>query len=290
MNKQSRDAGWQTGGKMSKYVYRLIGACLAGFMATVAVPASAASTAALIDEAMHGAHRSDAYKARNTYRHPKETLLFFGLKPDMTVVEITPGGGWYSEILAPVLRDNGKYYAASYRITEKSPDFFRRMDKNYRAKLASAPQIYDKVELVHFDAKAPVFAPDGSADMVLTFRNVHNWAKSGRAELMFAGFAKALKPGGILGVVEHRARPGTPFDQQVKSGYMTEEYVIKTARKAGFRLLEKSQVNANDKDTTDHPGGVWNLPPNLRGVPDADIAKMRAIGESDRMTLKFVVD
>ena len=275
---------------MSEHVYRLIGVCLTGIMALAAVPASAAGTAALIDEAMHGAHRSDAYKARNEYRHPKETLLFFGLKSDMTVVEITPGGGWYSEILAPVLRNNGKYYAASYRITGQSPEFFRSMDKNYRAKLASAPDIYDKVELVYFDAMAPVFAPDGSADMVLTFRNVHNWAKSGRAELMFAGFAKALKPGGILGVVEHRARPGTPFDRQVESGYMTEEYVIETARKAGFRLLEKSEVNANDKDTTDHPGGVWNLPPNLRGVAEADIPKMKAIGESDRMTLKFVKD
>jgi len=164
------------------------------------------------------------------------------------------------------------------------------MDANYRAKLASAPNVYGKVELVHFDPKAPVFAPDGSADMVLTFRNVHNWAKGGRAESMFRGFAAALKPGGVLGVVEHRARPGTPFEQQVTSGYMTEKYVIEMARKAGFRLVEKSEINANPRDTTDHPGGVWNLPPNLRGVPEADMEKMRAIGESDRMTLKFVKD
>ena len=263
---------------------------LAVLMASTAVPAVGADTAAMIETAMNGAHRSDAYKGRNQYRHPKETLLFFGLRPDMTVVEITPGGGWYTEILAPVLREQGKYYAASYLITDQSPEFFRRMDRNYRAKLASAPDIYDRVELVHFDAMAPEFAPAGSADMVLTFRNVHNWAKAGRADKMFRGFAAALKPGGILGVVEHRAKPGTPFEQQVRSGYMTEEYVIETARKAGFRLLEKSEVNANPLDTADHPGGVWNLPPNLRNVPDADIDKMRAIGESDRMTLMFVVD
>ena len=126
---------------MSRSVHRLFIAVALGLLATSPFGAGAASTGSMIEEAMNGAHRSDAYKARNSYRHPKETLLFFGLKPDMTVVEITPGGGWYSEILAPVLRNNGKYYAASYRITEKSPDFFRRMDKNYRAKLASAPDL-----------------------------------------------------------------------------------------------------------------------------------------------------
>ena len=232
---------------MYGYIRNLIAVALVGAAATVA----AADTGAMIDEAMHGAHRSEDYKARDQYRHPKETLLFFGLKSDMTVVEITPGGGWYTEILAPVLRDRGKYYAASYLITPDSIDYFRRMDANYRAKLASAPDVYGKVEIVHFDPKAPVFAPDGSADMVLTFRNVHNWAKGGKAELMFRGFAAALKPGGVLGVVEHRARPGTPFEQQVASGYMTEEYVIEMAGKAGFRLVAKSEVNANPGDTTD---------------------------------------
>jgi predicted methyltransferase len=250
----------------------------------------AADIVAEIEAAMQGAHRSDAYKARNQYRHPKETLLFFGLRPDMTVVEITPGGGWYTEVLAPVLRDKGAYYAASYRITADSRDFFRRMDANYRAKLAAAPEVYGKVELVHFDPQSPVFAPEGSADMVLTFRNVHNWAKAGTTGFMFRGFYAALKPGGVLGVVEHRARPGTSFEQQVKSGYMTEAYVIEMAQQAGFRLAARSEINANPKDSTDHPGGVWNLLPNLRNVADADIEKMRAIGESDRMTLRFVKD
>ena len=275
---------------LSKFIRFAGMGLLSVFMCSGTGVAIGADTASLIDAAMNGAHRSDTYKARNQYRHPEETLLFFGLKPDMTVVEITPGGGWYLEILAPVLRDRGTYYAATYLIDANSFEFFRRMDANLRAKLASAPEIYDRVELVHFDSKAPVFAPPGSADMVLTFRNVHNWAKGGRAELMFRGFAEALKPGGVLGVVEHRARPGTSFEKQVASGYMTEEYVIETARKAGFRLVARSEINANAKDTTDHPGGVWNLPPNLRDVPEADMAKMRAIGESDRMTLKFVRD
>jgi predicted methyltransferase len=124
--------------------------------------------------------------------------------------------------------------------------------------------------------------------MVLTFRNVHNWAKAGSAEAMFAGFAKALKPGGVLGVVEHRAKIGTPLDIQIKSGYMTEDYVIQMAKDAGFRLDAKSEINANPKDTADHPNGVWNLLPSLRGVKDDDKANIISIGESDRMTLRFI--
>lgn len=275
---------------MSGYLCRSIAIGLFAALCFTVAPVTAADTGAMIDQASNGAHRSPGYKDRNRYRHPRETLLFFGLKPDMTVVEITPGGGWYTEVLAPVLRDEGTYYAASYLITENSPEFFRRMDANYRAKLKSAPNVYGNVKLVHFVPSAPEFAPPGSADMVLTFRNVHNWAKAGTAESMFRGFAEALKPGGILGVVEHRAKPGTSFEQQIKSGYMTEEYVISMARNAGFRLVASSEINANAKDTADHPGGVWNLPPNLRNVPEADIPKMRAIGESDRMTLKFVKD
>ena len=247
-----------------------------------------ADTGKLIDDAINGSHRSSAYKARDQYRHPKETLLFFGLKSDMTVVEITPGGGWYSEILAPVLRDDGVYYAASYRITEDSPGFFERMDKRYRAKLEASPKVYGNVKMAYFDRESPTFVSPGTADMVLTFRNVHNWANSGSAELMFEGFYAALKPGGILGVIDHRAKPGTPFERQVRSGYMSEEYVIKLARKAGFRLAGASQINANPKDTADHPGGVWNLPPSSRNVPEGDAERMRQIGESDRMTLKFV--
>jgi predicted methyltransferase len=242
----------------------------------------------LLDEVLAGDHRPDTDKARDKYRNSKETLLFFGLEPGMTVVEITPGAGWYTRVLAPVMKDHGTFYGAIYKVTDSSPDIIKRLDRMYRDLLASNPDLYGNVQLSTFDASAPVFAPAGSADMVLTFRNVHNWAKAGTADAMFKGFYDALKPGGILGVVEHRAKPGTPFEKQTDSGYMTEEYTIQVAQKAGFRLVSKSEINANPRDTADHPGGVWNLPPNLRGVPDAEKSKYLAIGESDRMTLKFV--
>jgi predicted methyltransferase len=241
----------------------------------------------LIDEALVGAHRSDANKARDKYRHPKETLLFFGLKPDMTVVEIAPGRGWYTEILGPVLEGRGQYYAAVSAVTEKTPDALKQNDADYRGMLAAAPALYGNVKLFAISPGSLKVAPPGAADLVLTFRNVHNWAKAGTAEAMFRAFFDALKSHGTLGVVEHRANPDTPFEQQINTGYMTEAYVIETALKAGFRLVTKSDINANPKDTKDYPAGVWTLPPTLR-LGDQDRSKYVAIGESDRMTLKFI--
>ena len=262
---------------------------LAGAAAAfLSMPVHADDAATLIDKAMTGKHRSDANKARDKYRHPKETLLFFGLEPDMTVVEITPGRGWYTEILAPVLRDKGEFYAAVFEVTASSSDFAKKNDAAYRDLLSGTPEVYGGTRISVVRPAAVQVAPPGSADMVLTFRNVHNWAKAGTADAMFKGFFDALKPGGILGVAEHRARPGTDFQRQIDSGYMTEAYVIETAQKAGFKLDNKAEINANPRDTKDYPGGVWTLPPNLRNVPDADKAKFLAIGESDRMTLKFV--
>lgn len=264
-------------------------ALLTGLAAAVlSVPASAQDAASLIDRAMTGGHRAEANKARDKYRHPKETLLFFGLDPAMTVVEITPGRGWYTEILAPVLKEKGEYYAAVGAITEKSPDFAKQNDSYYRGMLAAAPDLFGKTQFSVMTPPDIQVAPAGSADLVLTFRNVHNWAKAGTADAMFKAFFTALKPGGALGVVEHRAKPGTPFQQQIDSGYMTEAYVIEAAQKAGFRVDNKSEINANPRDTKDYPGGVWTLPPNLRNVAEADKPKFLAIGESDRMTLKFV--
>ena len=283
------EAGVNSGERMFDALLKTVGGIVVAVTIVAGAPTvAAADVAALIDQAMNGSHRSDANKARNQYRHPGETLLFFGLKPDMTVVEITPGGGWYSEILAPVLRDEGMFYAASYRITSNSPGFFKRMDTRYRAKLEASPDNFGKVKVVYFDRASPEFAPEGSADMVLTFRNVHNWAKAGTAESMFKGFYEALKPGGVLGVIDHRAKPGTSFERQIQSGYMSEDYVIKLATKAGFRLDARSEINANPKDSADHPYGVWNLMPSLRNVSEQDMQKFRAIGESDRMTLRFV--
>ena len=248
----------------------------------------AANIGSLLDQSINGAHRSEANRARDRYRHPKETLLFFGLKPEMTVAEISPAAGWYTEIIAPVLKNQGKYYAAVPKVVDQMPESMKRRDSNYRAMLASDPNLYSSATIVTYDAASPEFGPKASSDMALTFRNVHNWAKAGNAAQMFSGFFNALRKGGILGVVEHRAAPGTSFKAQIDSGYMTEAYVIQAATQAGFKLLASSDINNNSLDTKDHPGGVWNLPPNLRDVPEQDRARYLAIGESDRMTLKFV--
>lgn len=262
---------------------------MAAFLAAPAYPATAAGdSTALLDRAITGEHRSEASRLRDQYRHPRETLLFFGLRPEMTVVEIWPGGGWYSEIIAPVLRDRGKYYLAHY--ATENPELARwqraAREKQQDAVAAQAA-VYGRPEFTSFGPPDHLaIAPPGSADLVLTFRNVHNWSSRGADLAAFKAFFAALKPGGILGVVEHRAKPGTSFERMVKTGYMTEAYVIELAGKAGFRLLEKSDINANPLDSTDHPNGVWTLPPMMRGRIDPD--KYRAIGESDRMTLKFL--
>jgi predicted methyltransferase len=249
--------------------------------------AAAQTTEALLDQALAGEHRSRANKVRDPYRHPRETLLFFGLKPDMTVVEIWPSGGWYSEILAPVLRGKGKLYLADSAIENpKLPNWQRELREKREALYARRPELYGKPVFTSLGAPEHVaIAPPGSADLVLTFRNVHNWSLAKTDSSVFKAMFDALKPGGTLGLVEHRAQPGTPLEQQVKSGYMTEAYVIELAQKAGFKLTAKSEVNANPKDTKDHPNGVWTLPPMSRGRLDPE--KYLAIGESDRMTLKF---
>ncbi len=242
-----------------------------------------------IDKILAAEHREAANVARDDFRHPKDTLMFFGIQPSMTVVEVWPSAGWWTEILAPLLKEYGKYYGA-YIATDVPgmPAFLKEREKAFDAKLAANPDIYAKV--IKTKLLAPNFvdmAPAGSADMVLTFRNVHNWAKAGNADAMFKAFFEVLKPGGVLGVKDHRAVPGTSFQQQIDTGYMTEEWVISAAEKAGFKLAEKSEINANSKDTKDHPAGVWTLPPTLR-LGDKDREKYVAIGESDRMTLKFI--
>lgn len=252
--------------------------------------ASAASETELsLDQAIAGNHREAKNKARDIYRHPNETLLFFGLEANMTVVEIWPGGGWYTEILAPVLRDKGKLYEANLALQSKAtPEIRGNIGREYLQKLAKHPEIYDKIIVTQLQApEYTAIAPPGSADMVLTFRNVHNWAKDGDADATFKAFYAALKPGGILGVTDHRAKPGTSLQDMIRTGYVTEDYVIELAKRAGFRLVAKSEINANPKDTKDYPKGVWTLPPTLR-LGDQDREKYLAIGESDRMTLKFV--
>lgn len=236
-----------------------------------------------------GEHRSADNRARNEYRHPIQTLQWFGIEPDMTVVEVWPGGGWYTEILAPYLRDNGKYYAAGFVVdSPDTPDYRKRFQKNFEAKLAAEPALYDKAILKPLgppESWSP--APAGSADAVLTFRNVHNWMSGEFEQQMFDSFFAMLKPGGILGVVEHRADTGTTLKKMKTSGYVTEEYVMELAKKAGFKLVDETEINANKADNHKHPKGVWTLPPSLR-LKDKNRAKYLAIGESDRMTLRFV--
>jgi predicted methyltransferase len=234
-------------------------------------------TVAALKAVLADAHRTDSDKARDQYRHPLETLTWFGISNDMTVVEIWPGGGWYTDILAPFLKERGVYYAAT---SENAQPF--------KEKLAASPPLYGKVLVTELAPPTKIdIAPEGSADMVLTFRNIHNWMGRGYADEVFKAMYRALKPGGVLGVVEHRGNPALPQDPKAASGYVTEDHVIKLAEAAGFQLAGRYEINANPKDTKDYPEGVWTLPPTLR-MKDVDREKYLAIGESDRMTLKFV--
>lgn len=264
-------------------------ALLALATAALAACATLSPTAGpTLEAAVAAEHRTPAFRERDRYRHPKETLEFFGLKPDQTVVEVWPGAGWYTEILAPYLRERGKYYAAGLVASPTASEYRRNSLANFAKKLAARPDLYDRAivtELGQPDRWQA--APAGSADLVLTFRNVHNWMSGDYEAEMFKAFHAALKPGGVLGVVEHRAKPGTSREQMKKSGYVTEEHVIKTAEAAGFKLDARSEINANPADTRDHPEGVWTLPPSLE-LKDKDREKYLAIGESDRMTLRFV--
>ncbi|WP_460815052.1 class I SAM-dependent methyltransferase [Luteimonas pelagia] len=250
--------------------------------------AAATTTDAALASAVAGAWRTPEFVARDAHRHPAETLAFFGIRPDMTVVEIKPGGGWYTEILAPYLRDGGRYVGAVVSPDSADDadarDYYARWRDGLRTRLASDAAVYGEGAIVEFDPAAPDFGAPGSADAVLTFRNVHNWLGNGSAPAMFKGFFDVLAPGGVLGVVEHRAAAGTPADDD--SGYVAEQVVIDLAQGAGFVLEERSEVNANPADTKDHPNGVWTLPPTNRHE-DADAARYRDIGESDRMTLRF---
>jgi len=252
-----------------------------------AAPETDAATLATIDRVLAGDHRSDANRARDAWRHPKDTLAFFGLRQDMTVMEVWPGGGgWYTEVLAPVLRDRGRYIAASWDPKSESKYVQDNM-KAFAAKLAARADLYDRVTITALqDPNELEPVPPGSVDMVLTFRNLHNWMSREAADKMLAGMYAALKPGGILGLVEHRGSSGQPQDPLAKSGYVRTDHAIALAEKAGFELVGQSEINANPRDTADHPNGVWSLPPTYRGG-DADRERFAAIGESDRFTLKF---
>lgn len=257
-------------------ISRLAFCFLSAAMAATTAPAQPAPNA--LETVVANPARSAANRARDQYRHPAETLAFFGVKPSDTVVEIYPGGGWYTEILAPFLANGG-----SLAVVATEPQLKRMRDK-----AAADPQTYKNVVFSPMATwnDTPAF-PAGSADVVLTFRNVHNWHMQGQAADAFKAFYAMLKPGGTLGVVEHRLPESRPDSDMDKSGYMKRSAVVAAAESAGFKLAGSSEINANPKDTADWPDGVWTLPPSLR-LGDKDRAKYLAIGESDRMTLKFV--
>jgi len=251
--------------------------------------ASPVQVSPAIEAAVKSTTRDPANVTRDGFRHPAQTLSFFKLTPTSTVIEITPGNGWYSEILAPLVRQQGQYIAAVVdpaAVPEgRGRDYQQRSRDGLQKKFSTAPAQFDKATEVAYDPAAPVFGKPASADVVLTFRNVHNWRKSGQAPGMFKGFYDVLKPGGVLGVVEHRAKADVGDDDG--TGYVGQQQVIAMAEAAGFKLDGSSEINANPRDTKDHPNGVWTLPPS-NNHDAADAAKYRAIGESDRMTLRFV--
>lgn len=259
----------------------------------ISLLALATCGSALADDALKAAiasaQRTPAFVARDSWRHPYETLTFFGIRNHMTVVEISPGGGWYTEILAPYLREHGKLILAADDPQSAWP-YYRRSAERLQARLLAKPALYDRVQVGAFEPPRLVqIAAAGSVDMVLTFRNVHNWAAEGEAAVKaaFKGVHESLKPGGIFGVVDHRLPADKVQDAKASSGYVHTAYVTRLAESAGFTLSASSEINANPKDSADHDGGVWALPPTYTNK-DKDRARYAGIGESDRMTLRFV--
>lgn len=257
------------------------GLLLAGCEPQPAEPEYDESLLSALRLAAADADRTEANSRRDIYRHPVETLAFFGVQPQMTVVEIWPGGGWYTEILAPYLAEHGNLYLAHYP-TDSQRGYAERLRNESRQRYGDA----EHIAITSFGSNELVLAPPASADVVLTFRNLHNWLAEDYMEKAFEAAYAALKPGGVLGVVEHRAAPGTAEQQMKRSGYVTEALTIEMAQQAGFELDASSEVNSNSSDTKNYEKGVWTLPPTL-ALKDQDRQRYLSIGESDRMTLRF---
>lgn len=275
----------------------LLAACTQTEDASSPAETAAAAETDTLAAVINGEHRSAEDRARDQYRHPEESLEFWGLAPGMTILEVQPGGGWWTEILAPYAHaTGGKYFATAADLDDPQlSDAARRNREAFADRFAAKPELYGEVELVNFGPRsAPL--PENTFDFILTARSVHGWMANGLTEKYFNDLYRALKPGGILALEQHRANPGEQ-DPKAASGYVTEAFVIEQAQKAGFELVARSEINANPKDTKDHPFGVWTLPPTKRTRPysegpnahdpNFDRTKYDAIGESDRMTLKF---
>ena len=255
---------------------------------TIAYPfaAALANDQSGLAQLLTAPYRTQANVVRDGHRHPVETLTFFGVKDNSTVVKILPGSrGYYLEILAPFLKAKGLYIAAN-RDENAAPQYLADHQK-FLARLKEDPEVFAKVQVTKFNADRHEIAPAGGADFVLTFRNLHNWIERNEIDGALRAFHKALKPGGVLGVVDHRGRTDIPQEAQMKFGYVREDVAIKLMEKAGFKLAGSSQVNNNPKDTKDYPDGVWTLPPSFR-LGDKDRARYQAIGESDRFTHRYV--
>ena len=264
----------------------LVALCaLASALATAAIESTAAKAPdPVLLKAVADPARTPKFVARDPFRHPAEELTFFGLEPTMTVVEIWPGGGYWTEILGPYLKPSGHYYAAVTVTGESAEE-----DKStaaWRTRMEARKEHIGTIKVTELGKGHYEVAPAGSADMVLTFRNLHNWMDDGYVDEALKGIYTALKPGGILGIEDHRGLANEPQDPKAKSGYVRQDYTIELARKAGFEFVGASEINANPKDTKDYPKGVWTLPPTL-ALGDQDRAKYVAIGESDNYVLKF---
>jgi predicted methyltransferase len=265
---------------------------LAGLLAASALIAGCVTTsgrettAGALDAILAGGQRTAADRARDAYRHPKQTLLFFGIRPRTRVLQAWPEPGWYTKIIAPLVRARGRYYAGVIAPDPRSRFLTARL-ANYRRLLASSPELYGRVQVVTFPPDGRDAVPPGSVDMVLSFGDLHEWMALGDAQQALVTIYRALAPGGVFGVVDNRGDPSLPQDPQAKNGYVRQDYAIRLIEAAGFRLVATSEVNANPKDTKHYPCGVWTLPPDYR-LGNIDRAQYAAIGESDRFTLKFV--
>lgn len=258
------------------------GALIAGCVST----GGREKTANALDAILAGSQRTAASRACDRYRHPKATLLFFGIRPNTRVLHVWPEPGWYTEIIAPLVRAKGLYYAGLIA-PDPGSRFLQARHANYLRLLASRPDLYGTVKVVTFPLDGADAVAPGSVGMALSFGDLHEWMARGDAPEALATIYRALAPGGVLGVVDNRGDPAVPQDPRAKSGYVRQDYAIRMIEAAGFRLVATSEVNANPKDTRNYPAGAWTLPPDYR-LGSIDRAKYEAIGESDRFTLKFV--
>lgn len=264
-------------------------ACLlaaAALIASCVATSGRQTTANALDVILAGNQRTPADRARDRYQHSKETLLFFGIRPSTRVLQIWPESGWYTKIVAPLVRTRGEYLAGVMTADPGDRFLTARLD-DYRQLLTSRPDLYGKVRVVPFSLNGSDVVPSGSVDMVLSFGGLHEWMALDDAQEALASIYRALSPGGVLGVVDNRGDPAVPQDPRAKNGYVRQDYAIRLIEAAGFKLVATSEVNANPQDTKNYPAGVWTLPPDYR-LGNINRAQYEAIGESDRFTLKFV--